>query len=149
MSDATNVKVTRDEKAWEAEITAEIPAEAMQKYRGDALKEIQKSAKLDGFRPGKAPEAQIVRVYGEAAVLREAAEHAIQHELPEILAKENLPIVDTPRVSTDTPESGKPLKFTARAPLAPKIELPDYKAIAKKITDKKEDTSVTDKLFVD
>lgn len=144
MSDATNVKITRDEKAWEAEITAEIPAAAMEKYRAEALKEIQKTAKLDGFRPGKAPIERIVSVYGEAAILREAAERAIQREVPEILAKENLPIVDTPRVSTSTPESGKPLNFTARAPLAPKIELADYKTIAKKHQDTKEEIVVSD-----
>jgi len=144
MTTATNIKVTRDEKAWEAEISAEIPAESMQKYRAEALKEIQKTAKLDGFRPGKAPEDQIVRVYGEAAILREAAEHAIQHELPEILAKESLPIVESPRVTTATPESGKPLAFTARASLAPSVELPDYLAIATKVRETKEDTSVSD-----
>lgn len=144
MTTATNIKVTRDEKAWEAEISAEIPADAMQTYRAEALKEIQKTAKLDGFRPGKAPEDAIIRVYGEAAILREAAEHAIQHELPEILAKEELPIVESPRVSTGTPESGKPLAFTARASLAPKVELPDYESIAKKVRETKEDTSVSD-----
>lgn len=145
MSDAINIKTTRDEKAWEVEISAEIPAAAMEKYRDTALKEIQKTAKLDGFRPGKAPVDRILSVYGETAVLREAAEQAIQHEVPEILAKENLPIVDTPRVTTSTPESGKPLTFTARAPLAPEIQLPDYKKIAEKHRELKDDTSVSDK----
>ncbi|MSU73870.1 trigger factor family protein, partial [Candidatus Kaiserbacteria bacterium] len=67
-----NVKVTRDDAAWEAEIKAEIPAEMLAHYRVEALKEIRKTAKLDGFRPGKAPEEQILQVYGEGAILREA-----------------------------------------------------------------------------
>ena len=144
MSSATNIKVSRDEKRWEAEITAEIPAESLVKYRDEALKEIQRDAKVDGFRPGKAPIDRIIQIYGEPTILRQAAEHAIQHELPEILAKENLPIVETPQVTTDSPESGKPLRFTARAALAPEITLPDYKAIAKKRNSGKEVVEVSD-----
>ncbi len=127
-----NVKITRDESAWEVEISAEIPADALARYRAEALKEIQKGAKLDGFRPGKAPEDRILQVYGEPAILREAAQHAIQHELPELLAAEKLLIIESPRVTTDAPEAGKPLVFTARAALAPSVELPDYKNVAQK-----------------
>lgn len=132
MSTATNVKVSRDENAWEIEIKAEIPAESFAHYRAQALKEVASTAKLDGFRPGKAPEDAVLRVYGEDAILRHAAEHAIEHELPELLAKEQIAVVEAPRVTTSTPESGKALTFTARAALAPKIELPDYKAISEK-----------------
>lgn len=130
--DLKNIKVTRDDTRWEVEIKAEIPADVLLRYRAIALKEIQKTAKLDGFRPGKAPEDQIIKVYGEGAILREAAQHAIQHELPELFAAEKLLIIETPRVSTEAPEDGKPLVFTARAALAPSVELPDYKKIADK-----------------
>ena len=144
MSNVSNVKVSRDESRWEAEVRAEISAEALAGYRAQALKEIAKTAKLDGFRPGKAPEDAVLRVYGEAALMRAAAERAIEEELPSILAKEQLPIVEAPRVTTEAPISGKPLSFTARAPLAPKIELPDYKAVAKKHQEIQEDTRVSD-----
>ncbi|RJR12777.1 hypothetical protein C4585_03220 [Candidatus Parcubacteria bacterium] len=140
----TNVQVTRDDERWEVEIKAEIPAETLETYRADALKDIQATAKLDGFRPGKAPLERILAVYGEGAVLKQAVEHAIQHELPELLAKESLPIVETPRVTTETPERGKSLSFTARAALAPKIELADYKKIAAAENVKKEVISVSD-----
>jgi FKBP-type peptidyl-prolyl cis-trans isomerase (trigger factor) len=130
MSTAANVKVSRDEQAWEVEIQAEVPAESFAHYRAQALKEVASTAKLDGFRPGKAPEDAVLRVYGEDAILRHAAEHAIEHELPELLAKEQIAVVEAPRVTTSTPENGKPLTFTARAALAPKIELPDYKSIS-------------------
>lgn len=139
-----NVKVSRDEKAWEVDVRAEIPADALAKYREETLKEMQRDAKLDGFRPGKAPIDRIVQIYGEPTILRHAAEHAIKHELPELLAAENLFVIDAPRVSTDAPEIGKPLKFTARASLAPKVELPEYLAIAAKINAKKEEVAVSD-----
>jgi FKBP-type peptidyl-prolyl cis-trans isomerase (trigger factor) len=63
----TNVKVERDESAWEASVSAEISADSLLKYREEALREMQKSAKVDGFRPGKAPIERILEIYGEAS----------------------------------------------------------------------------------
>lgn len=130
--DLANVKVSRDDELWEALIKAEIPAETLERYRAETLKEMQRSAKLDGFRPGMAPVERIVAVYGETAILKHAVEHAIEHELPELLASEKLLVIEAPRVAIDAPQSGKPLPFTARAALAPKVDLPDYKKIAVK-----------------
>ena len=145
-----NIKTSRDDAAWEVEIKAEIPVEALAGYREEALKEIQKSAKLDGFRPGKAPIERIIEVYGEGAIQRLAAEHAIQHELPELLAAEKLLIIESPRVTTDTPIAGKPLVFTARAPLSPQVTLPDYKKIAAKHPSAGEaESTVSDKEHAD
>lgn len=148
MHQLKNVKISRDEAHWEAEVRAEIPTDVLRTYRAEALKEIRKTAKLDGFRAGHAPEERIVQVYGESAILREAAEHAIQHELPELLAAEKLLIVEAPKVSTDDPVRAlaeeRPLVFTARAPLAPQVKLPDYKKIAKKINAEKEEITVSD-----
>ena len=143
-----SVKVSRDESAWEVEIRAEIPAERFAYYRAEALEEIQKSATVDGFRVGKAPVERIIQIYGEAAIMRQAAEHAIQHELPELLASEKLLIIESPRVETADPirqlAEGKPLAFTARAALAPEVVLPDYKKVAANSNAKKEEVSVSD-----
>jgi trigger factor len=141
---ATNIAVTRDEKLWEVEVKAEFPPEALTRYRTEALREIQKTAKLDGFRPGKAPESEIIRIYGEPALLRQAAERAIGQELPEILAQESILIIDTPRITSDAPEAGKKLAFTARGSLAPKVEVADYKAIGTKHAGPGEEISVSD-----
>ena len=135
-----NAKVTRDEVAWEVEITAEIPAEALAEYRDETLKEMQREAKVDGFRLGKAPIDRIVQIYGEPTILRHAAQHAIEHELPELLAAENVLIIESPRVTTDSPQAGQPLTFTARAALPPKVEIKDYKKIAAKHTSPEEVT---------
>src|SRR3989344_8363299 len=125
MSTAENVKITRNESACEIEIKAEIPAESLTRYREEALKELQKTVKMDGFRPGKVPLEKIVATYGEPQLLRMAAERAIQKELPEILAKENIHVVEAPKVQIDPPEPNTSLSFTARAPLPPEVTLPD------------------------
>lgn len=145
-----NVKSSRDEKAWEFEVRAEIPAETLEKYRTETLKEMQKTAKLDGFRQGHAPLERLIEIYGEGAILKQAAERAVQSELPELLAGEQALIIEAPQVMIEALEKDKPVKFSARAPLAPRVELPDYISIAKKHPGaKEEELTVTDKEHAD
>lgn len=141
---ATNVKTKRDEDRWELELRAEISPEGLEAYRAAALKDIAKDAQIDGFRPGKAPEAMVLQRVGEPAVLSHAAESAVKHELPELLAKEGTNIVSAPQVVIETPVAGKAVGFVARAPLAPEIKLPDYKKIAADINKGKSEQTVTD-----
>lgn len=140
--------VTRDEKAWELVVKAEVAPAAIDEHRKHVLAHLVRDSRLDGFRPGKAPEAAVVKAVGEAYILRETIEHAVQHDLPEILAGESVNIVSSPQVVVESaPKSlpaTEPIVFTARAPLAPEVKLPDYKAIAKKHTEKKEEVVVTD-----
>lgn len=140
--------ITRDEKQWELEVKGEIAVESIGEHRAHVIEELKKTARLDGFRPGKAPETAVVKAVSEAEILRRTIEHAVQHELPEILAGENANIVAAPRVTVESaPQSlpaSEPILFTARAPLAPEVTLPDYQKIAKKHNEKKEEVMVTD-----
>ena len=140
--------VIRDDKRWEIEIKGEIAAESLENHRKHVIDELKKTAHLQGFRPGKAPEDAIMRAYGDAEVLRRTIEHAIHHELPELLAAESVPIVAAPQVTVESAPKGfpatEPIVFTARAPLAPEVKLPDYKNIAKKHNANKTEVTVTD-----
>lgn len=60
------------------------------------------------------------------------------------MKNQKLFIIESPRVSTETPQIGKPLIFTARAALAPSVELPDYRKVADKHNAIKEEISVSD-----
>lgn len=141
-----NIKTSRDDAKWEFTLKAEIPADVLEKHRAEALKEMQKTAKLDGFRIGHAPIEKIVQIYGEGTILKRAAEHAIQSELPELLASEQAMIIEAPQVTIEELDKEKGAKFSAHAPLAPKVELPDYISIAKKHPPASaEESEVTDK----
>lgn len=140
--------ITRDDVRWELILKGEIAAENIAEHRSHVLAELKKEAHLPGFRPGKAPEDQVVKAVGEAEVMRRTIEHAIHHELPELLAKEDARIVASPQVSVEKAPSSfpatEPIEFTARAPLAPEIKLPDYKKIAAKHTKEKKEVEVTE-----
>ena len=145
--------VTRDEKRWEIELKGEIAADSLEGHRKHVISELKKDAHLQGFRPGKAPEEQVVKTVGEAEILRRTIEHAVHHELPEMLAAENAPIVAAPQVTVESAPKGfpatEPIIFTARAPLAPEVKLPDYVRIAKKHNEGKKEVTVTDEEHAD
>ncbi len=141
-------KITRDEKRWELILEGEIAPESIAEHREHVIAGFVKDAHLPGFRPGKAPKEQVLKHVGEAAILRETIQHAIQHELPELLAKEEAHIVAAPQVTVEkAPDSfpaTEPIVFTARAPLAPEVKLGDYTSIAKKHNGDKKEVEVTD-----
>ena len=144
MSHAINIKVARDETRWEVEVSAQIPPESLAEHRSHTIHELTSRVTIPGFRPGHATESAILKHFGEQAILQETAEHAVRHELPELLAKEAVNIVAAPKVSVESPIAGQPVKFIARAPLAPEIKLADYKKIATKINKTKEQQEITD-----
>jgi FKBP-type peptidyl-prolyl cis-trans isomerase (trigger factor) len=141
--------ITKDEKRWELVLTGEIAAENIAEHRSHVLAELKKDAHLPGFRPGKAPEEQVLKTVGEDVVLHRTIEHAVHHELPEMLAAADARIVASPQVTVEKAPSSfpatEPIVFTARAPMAPEIKLPDYKKIAAKHNKEKAEVEVTDK----
>ncbi|MEK7509547.1 MAG: trigger factor [Patescibacteria group bacterium] len=146
--------VTRDEKRWELILKGEIASESIAEHRKHVIAELKKDANIPGFRPGKAPEEQVVKAVGEPEILRRTIEHAIHHELPEMLANlpaqagENAHIVAAPQVTVEKAPTifpaTEPIVFTARAPLAPEVKLPDYAKIAKKHNGSRTEVTVTD-----
>lgn len=144
MSHVQNVKVTRDENRWELEITAEIPHTSLEHFRAHVLKDMAKEAEIKGFRKGHVPEEALIRHVGEESLFHATAEDAVKHVIPEILAKEQANIVEAPRVSIEKLEKGKAVTFSARAPLAPEVILPDYARIAADLNKGKPAVTVTD-----
>lgn len=132
MHACTNVKVSRDAKTCEVEVSAELPAEILTHYRAEALKELKRTAEIDGFRKGAAPEELVLKRIGEEALLRRAAEDAVHEELPKLFAAEKLLVIAAPQVALEVPLKDKALSFTAKAPLAPDVRLSDYKTVAAK-----------------
>lgn len=129
----------------EVEIKSSIPADELSAAVKDTLAELKKDVTLPGFRKGMAPEKVVREKIGEAALLAEAAEHAISHAYGHILEAEKIDAIGSPKVSITKIAEGNPLEFTITTAVVPTIEKLDYKAIAKKENAKKpESADVTD-----
>jgi trigger factor len=130
----------------EVEFTGEIESSVFDSYRSHAIGHLGENLEVPGFRKGKAPESVIAKNVPEMAILEEMANHAIMEAYPKMLKEHNVNPLGSPAVQITKIASGNPLAFTLRTAVVPDIELPDYKAIAKKESaDVK--VEVTDKEF--
>jgi len=120
-----------------------LEGEAFEKEVNDICKEIRKSAKVPGFRPGKAP-INIIKKYYEETIRDSLLRGFAVRELSEVVNKENLKMVSEPVVE-DLNFSLKDAKFTTTIvfEIKPEIDLKeeDYKGIkvkktVREITDK-------------
>ena len=112
------------------EIAASLEPDIFGSYRSAALKNLNESISLDGFRKGKIPEAVLIQKIGEKTILEEMAELAISNAYPIILTNEKIDAIGRPEVNIKKLAMGNPLEFTITTAVVPSFELPDYKAIA-------------------
>ncbi len=95
-----------------------------------AYKEIAKQVRVPGFRPGTAPKAMIDKLVDPRAVAETAAEHIINQSIRKILIDEKIQPHDSPAVNLTKLEADKAeCEYTAKVPLAPIIELGEYKGL--------------------
>ena len=90
-----------------------------------AYEKVSKSAKVDGFRPGKAPRDMYEKKYGKQDIMMEAADMAIKHEYERLLSDEKITPVIEPKVNLvkcDEEELEVKFEFVVE----PKIELGKY-----------------------
>ncbi len=129
----------------EVEITSSVPSEEFDSHIKDALADMSRDITIPGFRKGAAPEKMILDRIGETTLLSEGAERAISHAYGHILEAEEIDAVGKPRVSITKMARGNPLEFTITTAVVPKIKTLDYKAIARKENEKKQEpATVTD-----
>lgn len=114
------------------EITGSIPAPVWEQHRKQALKNINESITIDGFRKGMVPENILISKVGENTINEEMAELALSKAYLDILLDNKIDAIGRPQVQLTKLASGNPLEFKATTATVPKVELPDYKKIAKK-----------------
>lgn len=110
-------------------LTVTIPAKAFADKIEAKLKEIQKEAKLPGFRPGQAPMNLIKNKY-ENAVKGEALDSLVQEEVEKTLKKENIKPALRPKVELTKFEDGKDIEVKIDVEALPEVKVADLKGIA-------------------
>ncbi len=125
--------ITRSEKG-KVEIKVDVSAADFNKAYEQALKELEKDVKVDGFRPGNVPAEILENKLGGSKILNEAANILVSKHLAEIFAKEDIVPIVNPKVAVNSLGKSEPFSFTAEVSGRPKVKLGDWKKIqAKKI----------------
>jgi len=127
----------------ELEITGELATEAFALFRPAVIKDFGSKLKIDGFRAGHIPEKVIIDKVGEETILLEMAEKALKENYPKIVTDHKLDVIGQPEINLTKVAPGNPLGFKIKTAVVPKIDLPDYKTIAKKIGTEKIDIAET------
>ena len=105
-----------------------IPVDEVESETGRVTAEIQKRAKLPGFRPGKAP-ASLIRRQFSGDIRQQVIEALIPKHLQKQIEAENLNVVGRPDITDLHFHDGEPLTFKASFEVVPEIELGDYKDV--------------------
>ena len=106
-------------------IRIEIPSEQVDAEIEKVYSGIQKKAKLQGFRPGKAPMQLVKRTYSDA-MRDEVIRRFYDQTLFQAMDDNKIEPVDSPTIECDLLEPGAPFKYSALVEVMPEILLKDY-----------------------
>jgi len=100
----------------------QVPAERVTQEIAARLKNLSRTARLKGFRPGKAPLAVIQRQFGPQ-VRQEVIGELLQSSFAEAVTQEKLAPAGSPRIEPQSLDEGKDLAYVATFEVYPEIEL--------------------------
>ena len=121
------------------EITIKIDGEAWEKALDKAYKKASSKAKIDGFRPGKAPKSVFLKKYGIESLFFDASEYCIEDAYKKLLDEnKDLEIVAQPNVDIKSIDE-KGVEYVFKLTLKPEFKLGEYK----NLDVKKEKVTVT------
>lgn len=109
------------------ELKFEVPKERVLKKTEEIYQEIGKSAKIKGFRPGKAPRHLLEAHHGKLA-----KEETLKQLIPEVyqegLEREKINPVDLPEILDVSFKDGI-IAFSAKLDIRPEVKIKNYKGI--------------------
>jgi len=106
----------------ERRLEVAVPATRVDGEIDQRLKRIARTAKLKGFRPGKAPFAVIRRQYG-SQVQSEVVGDLLQQSFSEAVSEQKLRPTASPRIESVSADPGTDLKFVAVFEVMPDVSL--------------------------
>ncbi len=106
-------------------IMIEIPAERVNSEISKVYSEIQKKAKIQGFRAGKAPLHLVKRTYSDV-MQEQVVRNLYEESFFKTLFEHKINPVEKPVVEFEPLEKDSPFKYTIIAEIMPEIELKDY-----------------------
>ena len=134
-------------KGLERRLTISVPAEKVDVEVKNRLRQVAKTQRINGFRPGKVPASVIQKRFGQS-VRQEVAGEIMQRSFVDAIVAEKINPAGRPAFVAKSNEEGKALEFDATFEVYPEVELKDLEKIAvKRPTVEVTDTDL-DEMFV-
>ncbi len=122
------------------QLRIEVDAETVDAKFDAVAKDFRRQAHLPGFRPGKAPLANVMRSYADK-IADEAKRALMADSYGQALKEKELKPVIMPEIEELQFGHGKPFQYMATLEVSPSFDLPEYKGLEVE----KERRSVTEK----
>jgi trigger factor len=107
----------------ERRLRVEIPTAKVDATFDAVYRELGRTTRIRGFRPGRAPRQVLERYFGDRA-RHEVLERLVQETLPEAVERQQLAVVGEPRLApAGEPKQGGPFVYEATVEIRPSIEL--------------------------
>jgi trigger factor len=106
-------------------MTIEVPTEVVDAAYERVLKRLVSRAKIEGFRPGRAPRSLVEARLGPAVVREEVVEAMIPDVMRQALQDKSIDPIDNPDVEVIELERGRPAKLKATISVMPEVTLAD------------------------
>ena len=106
-------------------MTIEVSAEQVDATYERVLNRLVSRAKIEGFRPGRAPRALVEARIGPAAVREEVVEAMVPEVIRQALEEKSLDPIDNPDVEVLELERGRPARLKATISVMPEVTLAD------------------------
>lgn len=107
------------------QISVTVPKERVAKEYETSVVSVSKTAKLNGFRPGKVPRHMVERLMGDR-IRYDVANRLINESLRGAFEQHKLEVVGEPEVDLKEMEPAKALEFTAKVALYPQPTISNY-----------------------
>ncbi|MBL4764625.1 MAG: trigger factor, partial [Colwellia sp.] len=131
----------------ERRLTISVPAETVDVEVKNRLRQVSKTQRIDGFRPGKVPASVIQKRFGKS-VRQEVAGEIMQRNFVDAIVAEKINPAGRPSFVAKSNEDGKPLEFEATFEIYPEVELKDLEKIAVERPDVEVNDADLDEMFV-
>jgi len=104
-------------------MTIEVPADVVDATYDRVLSRLASRAKIEGFRPGKAPRALVEARIGPAVLREEVVETMVPEVVRQALDEKAIDPIDNPDVEVLELERGRPAKLKATISVMPEVTL--------------------------
>lgn len=111
------------------QLTIAVPSGKVDATYERVLQRLGAKAKIEGFRPGKAPRALVEARVGAAALREEVIETLVPEVVSQALKQTAIDAIDRPRVDVVELERGQAARLTAKVSVMPEVKLPDLEAL--------------------
>lgn len=123
-----SVQVEKLEKNM-AKLTVEVSAEDFKAAIKKAYNKTKNRFAIPGFRKGKASQAVIEKMYGEAVFYEDAADEAINSTYAEAMKESELDIVSRPEITVEQIGKDQAFIYSALVAVKPEVTLGEYKGV--------------------